>query len=155
MGRKPKPKAEKNWVAPANVRRPAVLKLKLAGYTPEEIGVKLRLTPTTVRGDIAAIMATVGTESPAVAELRIEQGMRLEYLWKALHTATEAGDVKGISVAMKVLERQAKLFGLDADQKSQIQVSPTGDWDRILCAAPTLNAPRAMGLPAGYDDDDA
>lgn len=152
MGRKPKPADEKTWIAPANQRRPEVLKLKLAGYTPEQIGVKLRLSATTVRGDIRAIMSTVGKESPEVVELRLEQGMRLEYLWAALHKATEAGDIKGISVALKVLERQAKLLGLDADQKSQIQVSPTGDWDSILRAAPALRAPGALGLPVDTDD---
>jgi len=131
---------------PAAERRPAVLKLKIQGYTPEEIAHKLRLRPTTVRADLKRMADETARETPDKVVRRREQDARLELLWRAVQPAVDATHVQGIKVALQVLERQAKLNGLDVDPKATVTlVAPTRtEWDRIL----SQETPRAA---LGFD----
>lgn len=141
MGRKKLPEDEKAWKCTVEQSRPEVMKLKLAGYSVPEIAVKLRLTEVRVRSDLAVVMERVGKESPNTVYLRQEQQLRLEVMWKGLYDLVIKGDIETTKTALRLLERQAKLMGLDVDQRATVTLTPSGDWDSILRAQP-------VGMPA-------
>lgn len=117
---------------PAAQRRPEVLRLRLIGCQPHEIAIKLNVKLCVVRDDLNLLMREAQDISPERDEMRCLQQMQLNKLWEALQAAINAGDVPGINVALKVLERQAKLFGLDKDKNATVTVTASGGWDHIL-----------------------
>ena len=146
MGRKKLPEDEKAWKCTVEQSRPEVMKLKLAGYSVPEIAVKLRLTEVRVRSDLAVVMERVGKESPNTVYLRQEQQLRLEVMWKGLYDLVIKGDIETTKTALRLLERQAKLMGLDVDQRAIVTLTPSGDWDSILRAQPARRPwPRTPG----------
>jgi hypothetical protein len=156
MGRPKLPEDEKAWKCTVEVSRPEVMKLKLSGYSIPEIAVKLRLTEVRVRSDLNFIMDRVGKESPNTAYLRQEQLLRLETMWKGLYSGVISGDADKIKAGLRLMERQAKLMGLDIDQRALVTLTPSGDWDSILRAATMTNEAhpkQALGL--GTPETDA
>jgi hypothetical protein len=156
MGRPKLPEDIKAWKCGVEVSRPEVMKLKLAGYSIPEIAVKLRLTEVRVRSDLNFIIDRVGKESPNTAYLRQEQLLRLETMWKGLYHGVISGDADKIKAGLRLMERQAKLMGLDIDQRALVTLTPSGDWDSILMAATMTNEghpKQALGL--GTPETDA
>ena len=144
-GRPKKDPALKVQAMPAVERRPQVMKLRLQGYSADEIALKLLLRPSTVRADLDRMAQEAERESPSKLSQRQTHNGRLEMLWRAVQAAVDAGNPQGISVALKVLERQSKLMGLDVDPKATVTLlAPnSAQWDTIL-AQPTPS--KALGF---------
>lgn len=153
-GRPKKAESEKIKYMPAAERRPQVMKLRLQGYGPDEIACKLQIRPATVRADLKRMAAESAQETPNKVRRRHEQDQRLEMLWKALQPAVDGTHIEGIKTALKVLERQAKLNGLDVDPKATVTlIAPAqGDWDTILAQE---NPRAALGFEGTADIEQA
>lgn len=153
-GRPKKDPSCKVKAMPALERRPKVMKLRLQGYSPEEIAQKLLLRPSTVRSDLARMAQEAERESPSKLSQRQVHNQRLEMLWKAVQDAVDSGNPGAISVALKVLERQSKLMGLDVDPKATVTLlTPnSAQWDTIL-ANPEPH--KALGFSDEVVDVDA
>jgi hypothetical protein len=131
-------------------RRPAVLALRLQGFPPDLIAHKLGIRPSVVITDLKYLLNTARAESAEKDEMRAMQKLQLEFLWAALQTAIKSGNVQGIKVALNILERQSKLFGLDANPKATLNVvSGPQDWDALLSPVP---AGRTLGFEAPEPD---
>lgn len=105
----------------AQNRRRAV-ELKTQGWTMEQIGAELGCAPSTACKWIKKALREI--EAPAVAEYRAVMDMQLDGMWKDISPGEgEKWDPKAVEAGLKILERRAKLFGLDAKQQVDLTVS--------------------------------
>ena len=102
--------------------------LRAAGLTFREIGDQLDIDPTWARTLI--LRALEASKYEAADLLRTQEGMRLDTLQRAHWRAALAGDVKAAAVVLRVMDRRARLFGLD----SPVQVEVTADVDAQIVA---------------------
>jgi hypothetical protein len=61
------------------------------------------------------------TEAEEVAEMRCIEGERLDELQRTHWAAALAGDLDAAKMVLKVMERRARLFGLDAPSKVAVE----------------------------------
>ena len=100
-------------------RRAQALDLRLAGYSFEAIGQQLGISKQAAYKHVSTALETLHTQTDNSAEqLRALELERLDALLKGCWTAASAGDPESTRVALKVLERRAKLLGLDAPTKT-------------------------------------
>lgn len=85
--------------------------LSLAGWTNLEIANELGVSHQTVNKDIRHWIDQ--TVMPLAEDVKKQQLDRLELLWREAFRKAQKGDVPAMNAALKVLERQAKLLGLD------------------------------------------
>lgn len=146
---------------PTNVKRdlekmwPAA-QLRAAGATFTEIGRALDIDPTWARTLVLKALDAVKHES--ADEMRRLEGARLDRMQRAVWEQA-LGDVnKGImpdlramAAVVKIMERRARLFGLDAP----VQVEVTTEIDRQLEALAAALPPLVVTGEVVADDGDA
>ncbi|QEP42158.1 hypothetical protein D5085_02790 [Ectothiorhodospiraceae bacterium BW-2] len=99
--------------------RAAVLKLRLAGKTLAEIGQILGISTTTAHRHIKKTLAEYrNQQQETISELVTLELARLERLQVAIFIEAAEGNLKAIDRVLKIMERRAKLTGLDAPAKS-------------------------------------
>jgi hypothetical protein len=103
----------------AALRRQEALDLRVQGKSYRKIGEALGVSGKTAFGDIQRSLADLARLERGKAEdarrldlLRIDKGIA------GLSAAYEAGDPKAVTAMVKLLERRAKLLGLDAPQRT-------------------------------------
>lgn len=95
--------------------------MTLAGRTQDEIAKELGVSHQTINKDLKYWIAQ--TVMPLAEDAKKMQLDRLELLWRAAYTKAQSGDVPAMNAALKVLERQAKLLGLDITKVEFSQVN--------------------------------
>lgn len=95
--------------------------LSLAGWTNEEIGKELGCAGQTISLDLKYWIDQ--TIMPLAEDAKKRQLDRLEMLWREAFKKVQKGDVPAINAALKILERQAKLLGLDINKVEFQQTS--------------------------------
>lgn len=70
--------------------------------------------------------------APEVEEFRQTQDEQLDMLWNKLQARIEKGDTFAIDAALKILDRRAKLWGLDKPIKHDVTLVETTETDRKL-----------------------
>ena len=102
--------------------------LRKAGMSLREIAIQLGVSHETVRKDINEMTdqfieeARVQHRSMVAMEL-----MRLDDMTFGIWPAARMGDVKAIEAMLKIMERRAKMLGVDAQiltKNIQVQVTP-------------------------------
>lgn len=112
-----------------------VLDLRRKGYTHREIAVELRITRRQVSKVLDDAYAAVARECKESAEQQVRLQMdRLEWMLKSLNERIEGGHVGSVEAALRILERQAKLLGLDAPTKQEVKVQYSELTDEELLA---------------------
>lgn len=104
--------------------------LRAAGYTYAEVGHALGMD----RSNVAKIVkrALQREHSDAVEHLRREEGARLDRLQRSVWTAATAGDVPAVMAVLRIMERRARLFGLDAPQRLTVTSELDEEIDGLL-----------------------
>jgi hypothetical protein len=108
-------------------RRRQVCQLRVQGYSPEEICTRLGLEPHVVKHDLdSAYPEYVAQE--ARAEFKKWHLARCDYYLTCLDERIKEGDDRAVMAALKVLEREAKVLGLDeaVPQKVDLNVGAAG-----------------------------
>lgn len=107
-------------------QRARILELRLEGYTTAQIATKLSMQEKTVRNNLKAAVAMVDATS-YLEEMQVVTMNRLEHLLRvAWDRATGTGqfdgepDIDWYHAALKVIERQCKLLGMDAPKRVDI-----------------------------------
>lgn len=102
----------------AQATRRQVIELRMAGATISQICERLGIGRATAHRHIEKAMADVQAEmeGPAIAVKRMQYA-RLERLLQGAWGNAAKGDYAAIDRIIKILERQAKLLGLDAPTK--------------------------------------
>jgi hypothetical protein len=94
------------------------LDLRIAGATYRQIGAQLGVSESTAYLDVQEELGRLDTVATKKAErLRDLEARRLDVLTVALAPGIRAGEPRAIVAAVRVMERRARLFGLDAPQK--------------------------------------
>jgi hypothetical protein len=106
-------------------RRQAVLDLRIQGDTFSEIGRKLGITKQSAFGHVCRALDELAKGSKdRTAELRALEGERLDALAHVLWpraTHSQNPDLVAVDRMLRIMDRRAKLFGLDMPTK----VAPT------------------------------
>lgn len=104
-------------------REQAALELRKAGATYRAIGEALGVTPVgaykAVMRAIAKLNARVIEEAEAVRRLELE---RLDDLLLAMWPQAKKGNQGAVDRVLRIMERRAKLLGLDAPMKQEMDV---------------------------------
>lgn len=120
-------------------RRKEVARLYLAGYTQLKIAEILGISRITVNRDVQAILAQWQEETNHdVGKLVAKQSMHIEDIrlraWSAYQKAVGEGkdgelgekrvrgekELNALALLLRVLEREAKLYGLDAPTRTEV-----------------------------------
>lgn len=108
------------------------LELKRKGMSVRAIAAALKMTPSTVQGRLQAAFAELVL--PAAEEVRKLDLERVDSYLKRLEDRLEQGEdpVRVIPIALKALERRAKLTGADAPILVDATVTETTQQDLEL-----------------------
>lgn len=149
----------------------AVLKMRHDGKVLREIATELGVSYTSVKSAVATYRVQMSAEMLEVADEYFQLHVdRLEGLWARVQkelTALPQFDEKVFKVAIQILERQAKLLGLDRGNRAAGVPRTGGQKDWLAEATPSeliaeiesygLQVPERFkdGLGAVVDDPDA
>ena len=115
--------------------------LRAAGATYREIGQALDIDHTWARTLVLRSLDKAAYEAADV--MRVEEGERLDRLQRAVWQQALGGDVRAVTAVLRIMERRARLFGLDAPTK--VEVTSDAD-EQIAGLAETLLAERAPSV---------
>lgn len=93
-------------------RRKEALSLRLAGVGYKEIAEVLDVSVSTAHGDIQAALHDI--PKAEADQLRQEEAMRLDRLQRTVWPEAIKGRPEMIDRAIRIIDRRARLFGLDA-----------------------------------------
>lgn len=99
-------------------RKRNALELRLAGASYRDIAQALEVSPATALQDCKEALADIPVQQ--ADEMRTVELSRLDRLQRAVWPRAVKGDLQAVDRAIKIIDRRAKLFGLDAPQQVQI-----------------------------------
>jgi hypothetical protein len=109
----------------AALRRQEALELRVQGKSYRRIGEALGVSGKTAHGDITKALADLAAkEQHLTREMRQLDLARIDKGIAGLTPAYEAGDPKAVTAMVRLLERRAKLLGLDAPSRSLVGGDP-------------------------------
>lgn len=97
--------------------------LRAAGATFREIGEALDIDHTWAR--TLVLKALEAAHYEAADMMRIQEGQRLDRLQRAHWPAALNGHLGSTQIILRVMERRARLFGLDSPVKADVEVTWT------------------------------
>jgi hypothetical protein len=107
-------------------RRVKAFELRKGGASYRQIGRALEVSEKTAHGDVMTrLRALARTEETVAADVRRLELERLDTLLVAHWAAATGGDERATRVALSILERRARLLGLDAPAKIDERVAGT------------------------------
>jgi len=135
----------------ATGRRADALALRIKGLTFAGIGDALGVDTSTAYRDVRAALAATLAECAELAEhLRELENQRLDELQASLWDKALAGVLPAADRILRIMERRAKLNGLDAPQKIA-PTDPTGENPFLTMSDTELRAMAAQILEADHD----
>ena len=107
----------------AAIREAEALSLRLAGYSYGEIASELGYANAS--GAHKAVMRALEKLHPVekAEKLRRIEAARLDRLWRRLWAKLEEGDLSVVDRLLKIMERRARLLGLDAPARAGLVLS--------------------------------
>ena len=144
----------------AAARRLEVLELRKMGLTIVKIAAQVGVSDAQVVRDLKAALAHLSEkELESAAEMRVLETRRLDAMLESLMPIALAGGAPAIDRVLTIMQRRAKLWGLDAPTKIA-PTDPTGEAEysgigeelqRRL--ARIADAGGAAGVPEEHDGD--
>lgn len=130
-------------------RRMRALMFRNAGATFREIASKNGVSPAQARKDVTAALREVLSET--AEDMIARQRAVLLDIRRANYQAMVGGDVDAARVILSTLERESKLFGLDAPTRVNVGVSDTDFAERTaaLIESMGLEPPRELAVMQG------
>lgn len=109
-------------------RREKALRLRLAGATYEEIGRAFNVNKSTAKRWIDTSIANV--EKETATELVTLENMRLDVAQRAIMPNVAKGHLGAVDRLIRIMERRARLNGIDAPQRVDLNTEPV-DLDQV------------------------
>lgn len=106
-------------------RRRQVATLRLAHFTQEEIAERLNVSRTTITADLKAIRDEwAERRSAAYQEWVAEEIAKLDALERAWlpRALSQIPDEKAVTKVLSIMDRRARMLGLDQPERFQVQV---------------------------------
>ena len=104
--------------AKAEARRIQALDLRLAGASYRQIGDTLGVSHVQAMRDVSKMVSEYATE-PA-DEVRKAEAARLDKLMLAHWPRAIQGDVRATTIVLQIMDRRARLLGIDTPQRIDI-----------------------------------
>lgn len=129
--------------------RQKALAMRIAGASYQQIGAALHITDTSAHRHVQKALERIDSKTAELAEqVRAMELKRLDALmvgiWKeAVGPDGTMGDPKAVETVLKVMDRRARLLGLDAAQKSEVRIDELTDEQRAARVAALFDAARA------------
>lgn len=100
----------------ARLKAAQALNLRMEGKTFEDIAKELKYNSKQSAFDAVkrALDSVVREPAESLITLDLE---RLDVLWQIQYLGAQAGDVSALGACMRIMERRAKLLGLDATRR--------------------------------------
>lgn len=96
-------------------RQARALALRAAGATFQQIGDQLGITRQSAHEHVTrGIARHVADADTAASELVVLETLRLDTLQSAVWRAAVSGDLRAVDRVLRIMERRARLLGLDA-----------------------------------------
>lgn len=129
--------AKKTQSQPTVEQRKQILELRRAGLSYSDIATQLGIGNRNTIRDIYLAELGLGADEELVAELRAIESDRLDRLQRSIWGKAVGGDLRAMQSILRIMERRAKLHGLDAaktDDDTTIVIEPTHETslDRAL-----------------------
>lgn len=105
------------------IRDARCLELRAQGYSYPEIGRELKISHVAAREGTQRALRDWTT--PNAMEVAAQESLKLYRLEQRYYPLALAGDYDAFAATMKIMERRAKLFGLDAPKKFDIRAIVT------------------------------
>jgi DNA-binding CsgD family transcriptional regulator len=102
-------------------READALDLRAEGLTFQEIGARLGVSRQMAARIVRRGLRALPRES--AAELVVLQDAQLDMIWAAMFPRAVEGSPRAAAVCIRVLERRAKLHGLDAPTRTEVRMS--------------------------------
>ena len=103
----------------AKMRAAKALELRMEGMKFDDIAAELGYNSRQAAFDAVSRELKALTREPAEEVLRLDLE-RLDRMWGIHFLNAQAGDAVALSSCMRIMERRARLLGLDAPAKSEI-----------------------------------
>lgn len=117
----------------ARLNEEQALKLRALGMSYRQIGEQLGVSDTSARRYIKRALERHLEELRESVEEHIEQQlMQLDAMLLALQKKMAVGDTKAINTAIRLLERKAKLLGLDYSDRAQADAGDDNVIDGVV-----------------------
>lgn len=132
MGRKPESKSSQRRIL-AREREGRALELRKAGYTYAQIAAELGYKSVSAAyGAVVRAMEKLVPVEDAEALRQLERE-KLDKMERVLWQQAEGGDHAAIDRILRIMERRARLTGIDAPAKQEIKGSlkVSSDWETI------------------------
>lgn len=133
-------------------RKKNAVELRLAGASYRDIGNALGCSTVTAMNDCKEALAEIPMQQ--ADEMRTVELSRLDRLQRAVWGKAIKGDLQAVDRALKIIDRRAKLLGLDAPQQVQItanDVDLDATVDKMLRVA-EMALQQTAGEDDGFDD---
>ena len=99
-------------------RRARMLRMRLDGFLLEDIAEAEACSTATACREVQRALADLAEQNrTAAAELRAVQTERLERMYRGLRPGIDKGSPAAVQSGIKVVERLAKLWGIDAPER--------------------------------------
>lgn len=132
-------------------RRARALTLRNAGATYRQIADKTGVSPASARKDVEAALREVMAET---AENMIARQRSILFdIQRANYAAAASGDVDAARLIIATLEREARLFGLDAPTRVNVGVSDVEFAERTASLIESLGLKPPKELVRGFATD--
>jgi transposase len=133
-----------------SARRMEALSLRLAGLTYEQIAERLDMSKS---GAIDLVNRTLNrAENQAVDQMRDLEATRLDRAQAAIWTRVLEGDAKAVDTFLRISQRRAKLFGLDAPTAINLNVGIRNEMEQALTHLQNIVLGKVVS--SHYEDSD-
>jgi hypothetical protein len=104
-------------------RQTKAVLLRRQGHTFREIAAEMKITLREAHRLVTTAFREAAHRSAETAEQMVQlHNERLDWMLKSLASEIDRGSSRAIEVAVKLLDRQARLLGLDAPAKKEVQI---------------------------------
>ena len=113
--------------------------LRIAGLTQQQIGAKLGLSQSIVSRMLARAREDATAATHEVATIATaEQIARLDRMLVALWEKVRNGNERAVDTVLRIEERRAKLLGLDAAVRKEVDITSAGSQVRFDVTIPVV-----------------
>ena len=114
--------------------------LRIAGLTQQQIGAKLGLSQSIVSRMLARAREDATAATHEVATIATaEQIARLDRMLVALWEKVRNGNERAVDTVLRIEERRAKLLGLDAAVRKEVDITSAGKAVRFDVRIPVVD----------------
>lgn len=118
----------------AKIKAAAALEARKEGKTFDQIAEECGYNSRQAAHDAVKRALDAIIREPADS-LRVLDLERLDVLWQIQYLNAQAGDVQAMAACMKIMERRARLLGLDAPVKTENKTEVTGNEGVLVIGA--------------------